>query len=289
MSSMPSGSTRRTPTAAPGLARRRAVARLLPAGLVALAVLTACTSEPARRPAPAPPDKDDGGLQVGSEVVFEGDYETGDFTQWTRCQNRKYSDPCADYDGDFYGARIDDQEVRQGDYAARFEVRNGDDPSWGGGERSEVSRYEEAIVREGDERWYEFSLKFDEDFPDVEGNFFIVMQWHAGDDSSPPMALEVDRKGRLVLADNTSDDAEDVVIGDIVRGEWVDYVIHATFSRDAEEGWAEVWQDGELVVERHARANMTTERNYLKMGIYRAKQERSTAIVWQDGLRITAP
>ncbi len=57
-----------------------------------------------------------------------------------QCQNRKLSDRCRGYDGDFYGAKVVDENARQGDYAARFEVRNGDDPHWGGGERSEVSR-----------------------------------------------------------------------------------------------------------------------------------------------------
>jgi hypothetical protein len=221
--------------------------------------------------------------------VFTGDYETGDFTQWTRCQNRKFSDPCADYDGDFYGARIvDSGNARQGDYAARFEVRNGDKPDFGGGERSEVSAYGDAKVHEGDERWYQFSLKFDEDFPDVKGNFFIVMQWHAGDDSSPPMSLTVNHDRELVLSSNSEID-KNRVIGKIRRGEWVDYVLHVRFSRSQDRGYAEVWQDGQLVLRRHRRANMTTDSNYLKMGIYRASTERSTAIIWQDGLRVTAP
>ena len=255
--------------------------RLMVAALLLPLTLFACTA------APPPEPEERGGPPVGSRVVFTGDFETGDFSQWTRCQNRAFSAPCEEYDGDFYGARIVDDEVSQGEFAARFEVRNGDDPSWGGGERSEVSRYDGAKVHEGDERWYQFSLKFDEDFPDIKGNFFIVMQWHAGK-GSPPMALTVNHDRELVLANNVHD-GQNRVIGEIQRGEWVDYVVHVKFSQSKDRGWAEVYQDGELVVPRHARASMSSDSNYLKMGIYRASIERSTAIIWQDGLQVTAP
>jgi hypothetical protein len=242
--------------------------------------VSACTGAPERR-------EDPSGVAVGSDVVFTGDFETGDFSQWTQCQNRKFSDPCADYSGNFYGARVVDEGARQGRYAARFEVRNGDDPSWGGGERSEVAAYDAGEVREGDERWYQFSLKFADDFPDVTGNFFIVMQWHSGH-GQPPMALEVDHDGRLLLKNNHTDN-ETRVIGTIERGKWVDYVLHVKFSREKRHGWAEVYQDGELVVPRHARSSMSSDHNYLKMGIYRAKSERSDAVLWVDAVRITAP
>jgi hypothetical protein len=243
-------------------------------------MVSACTGAPERR-------EDPSGVAVGSTLVFTGDFETGDFSQWTQCQNRSFSDRCAGYGGSFYGARVVDQGARQGKYAARFEVRNGDDPSWGGGERSEIAAYGAAEVHEGDERWYQFSLKFAQDFPDVTGNFFIVMQWHAGH-GQPPMALEVSRDGDLLLKNNHTDN-ETRVIGKIERGKWVDYVLHVKFARKKQDGWAEVYQNGELVVPRHARSSMSSDRDYLKMGIYRAKSERSDAVLWVDGVRVTAP
>ena len=224
---------------------------------------------------------------TGSRVVFVGDYETGEFSQWNQCQNRKYSASCSRFRESFYGMQVETAINRQGRYAARYEVRNGDSPSWGGGERAEVARYDVGRVYEGDERWYEFSLLFDTAFPAVTGDFFVVMQWHAGS-GPPPMTLMVDAQSRLVL-DGTGPDAPTTVIGDIARGQWVDYVVHVRFGRSISNGWAEVYRNGVLAVPRHARDNMSSRSNYLKMGIYRDSSETTTAVMWQDGLRVIAP
>src|SRR5207342_2954598 len=47
--------------------------------------------------------------------------------------------------------------------AGRFEVRDGDTPV-DSGERSEVRSEDRFDVVDGDERWYSFSLKFDDGF-----------------------------------------------------------------------------------------------------------------------------
>jgi hypothetical protein len=218
-------------------------------------------------------------------VVFIGDYEAGDFSQWTHCQNREFNHSCGKYDGTFYGERIVTDDVRQGAYAARYEVRDGD--AWALGERAEVAGDDGATVREGDERWYEFSLKFDQNFPSVTGDFFLVMQWHAGH-GSPPMALAVNRHDQLVLEGYVGKSPA-MVIGDITRGQWVDYRVHVKFSKSFSKGWAEVYRNGALAVARHPRVNMSDGHSYLKMGIYRSRTERTTAVLWQDGLRVTAP
>lgn len=226
-------------------------------------------------------------VPTGSRVVFVGDYETGDFGQWTDCQNERHSASCSRFRESFYGMQVQAAINRQGRWAARYEVRNGDKPAWSIGERAEVARYDIGRVHEGDERWYEFSLLFDAAFPAVTGDFLVVMQWHGGR-GSPPMSLMVDAQGRLVL-DGSGPDAPTMVIGDIARGQWVDYVVHAKFGRSISNGWAEVYRNGVLTVPRHARDNMSSRSNYLKMGIYRDARETTTAVMWQDGLRVTAP
>jgi Polysaccharide lyase len=224
--------------------------------------------------------------RADGDVVFVGDYEDGSFHQWTHCQNRQFSARCTDYDGSFYGAQIVSDDVRQGRYAARYEVRDGDAPGWSVGERAEVAASAGAKVREGDTRRYEFSLKFDQNFPAVGGDFFLVMQWHAGH-GSPPMALAVNPTGQLVL-DGYVGKSPAMVIGDIARGEWVDYVVTVKFSQSASTGWAEVYRNGVLAVARHSRSNMADGASYLKMGLYRSRSEQSTAVMWQDGLRVLA-
>lgn len=226
-------------------------------------------------------------VPVGSRLVFAGDFETGDFSQWTQCQSRRYSGSCKSKRVAFYGMSVVADDHRQGAYAARFELRDGDKPHWGGGERSELARYDVGRVHAGDERWYEFSLKFDQAFPADNGTFLTVVQWHSDGNGGSPMALLV-QGGQLFLG-GKAPGAPSILIGDIARGEWVDYVVHARFSRSAQTGFAEVYRNGAVAVPMHARANMVDHSDYLKMGIYRDDTATATAVMWADGMRVTAP
>lgn len=227
-------------------------------------------------------------VPVGSTVVYVGDYETGNFTQWSNCQNVYLNGPCSNIDPARYSATIvSGGEQRQGQYAARYEVRNGDIPNFGGGERSESRAPSAANVVEGDERWYEFSLKFDQNFPNPTGGWFIVMQWHAGS-GSPPLALEVSKSGVLELRNNRTG-TQVHPIGPIKRGQWTDYVIHAKFSNSSSTGYVEAWENGVKKVQRTSHTTMASSSNYLKMGIYRDQNDSQTHVVYQDGLRVTAP
>jgi hypothetical protein len=226
-------------------------------------------------------------VQVGPQELFVGNFETGNFRQWTQCQNRRYSGSCSGMPAGFYGMQIVQGGAREGQYCARFELRDGDLPRWGGGERAEAARYKNARVREGLERWYEFSLKFDPAFPSEPSGYLMVMQWHGSDRKPPPMAVEV--VGDQLVLTGRSPAAPPMVIGDIARNQWVDYVVHAKFGRTTETGWAEVYRNGVLTVPRHARTNMNSKFDYLKVGIYRDSAATSTAGLWLDGVRVTAP
>ena len=78
-------------------------------------------------------------------------------------------------------------------------------------------------------------------------------------------------------------------IGPIRRGEWVDYVLHVKFSRNATVGFVEAWENGLQTVPRTARANMVDSENYLKQGIYRPSLSTTVVSLTLDGLRVTAP
>lgn len=223
---------------------------------------------------------------VGASELFIGNYDTSNFCQWATVQNKTTNSPACDYDQNFRGMKI----VADGPAhptAVRYEIRDGDIPAFGGGERAESRAGDVANVKEGDERWYQFSMKFGSSFPNPTGNYFVVMQWHPGD-GSPPLALEVNRSGVLQVVNNRGA-APNRDIGPIKRGAWVNYVLHVKFSSSVSVGFAEVFQDGKLVTPRHSRVTMAGTSLYLKQGIYRDPVERSTATVWHDGLRITAP
>ena len=255
---------------------------------------------PDRSPA-APPPSDagpsvvpgpDGGsssaVPVGSRVVFTGDYETGNFGQWGNCQSVIQNGSCGRYPGNHYSLRlVSDGGQRQGKYAARFEIRNGDVPNFGGGERTEVASSGAAGAKEGDERWFEWSMKFEDGFPATTGWGLIVMQWHDASNSSPPLALHITGGGGIQIGGDGVPHQKKT-LGPIRRG-WVDYVLHVKFSRSAATGFVEGWENGVKTVARYNRATMRVGDNYLKMGLYRDSSNSSTQIVYQDGLRITAP
>jgi hypothetical protein len=50
-----------------------------------------------------------------------------------------------------------------------------------------------------------------------------------------------------------------------------------------------VYRNGVLTVPRHARVNMNSRFDYFKMGLYRNTEATSTAVLWVDGVRVTAP
>jgi hypothetical protein len=68
-------------------------------------------------------------------TLFVGDYSTGDFSQWDSVQNRGYNGDAVRYVPTYSATVVDDPVKGK---VARFEVRSGDVPDFGGGERSQV-------------------------------------------------------------------------------------------------------------------------------------------------------
>ena len=105
-----------------------------------------------------------GGLDIPGTILRTGDYNTGSLSQWSGSQK---SQP--------YSIGVQSNDVREGSHAARFEVRNGDNPI-GYGDRAEVQA--STGESEGKERWYSWSTKFDSGYPTSSG-WQVVSQWHS--------------------------------------------------------------------------------------------------------------
>jgi hypothetical protein len=107
--------------------------------------------------------------------LFTGDFSSGDFRKWAAVVNKHIPEGSpgnrsAWNNGEafppnrFYAAQV----ISDGDvgHVARFELRQGDIPWWGGGERSEVADDgPAALALIGTTRWYALSFKLDETFP----------------------------------------------------------------------------------------------------------------------------
>jgi hypothetical protein len=212
----------------------------------------------------------------GGRLQFSGNFDTGDRSQWGGLQST----------GMPYALQI----VNEGPghtTAGRFELHPGEDIH--GGNRTEVVEKEQYYTREGDERCYDFSIKFPGDFQNPAGGWFLVIQWHhAANTGSPPLGFNVERDGNLRLGGDGVPRTYHKIIGAIKRGQWVNYTLRVKFSRSAAVGWAEVYQDGQLVVPRHFRPTMVDDHNYLKYGIYRGP-DTTDAVIFHDDLQVWMP
>lgn len=266
-----SGPTEVTPPPAPPTSAAGATVRRVPS--------TSTTTGPA---APARPV-----VPVGKKSVFVGDYSTGNLSQWDMCQGKFINNPCGTRSSINYALNVIKDGLRAGVPAAKFVVRDGDVPDFGGGERSEVSDSSPgALTHEGDERWYQWSMKFPENFENPQGGWFIVMQWHAGS-GSPPLAINISNDGTVDVGGDGVDHPKRT-LGPVRRGQWVDYTLHVKFSRDSDVGFVEGWENGVKTVQKTNRATMSSDENYLKQGIYRDSDDSGTAEVWLAGFKVTS-
>jgi hypothetical protein len=186
------------------------------------------------------------------------------------------------------------------DGAARFEVRPGDSPGGGlgGGERSEISQDSASWqASEGDEWYVQERLRLAGNF--TPGRWTIITQFHAGSDS-PPLSLQVSRKGALILRSSgkAGDGNEaagkgdrELVSADVfkgMRGQWFDVDLHVRWSNRPNLGGTEAYVDGQRVAPWREQRTMASSRIYWKAGIYRAPTD-STEVLWLDDLVISAP
>jgi hypothetical protein len=234
---------------------------------------------------------------------FVGDFETGNFNQWPVCQNVAVkSVVCTAIGAPTYSMQVQDQVVRQGRYAARFEVRHGDTPA--GiccGARAEVSGEAATRADEGDDRWYQWSTLFDTDFPSQRG-WSVLSQWHAyADGGSPPVAIANSTPGRwgIVLTKWTSPGQQSPPQFEpwstpVVPGVWNDIKMHIKWSASDDVGFIELWINGAQQVFTDAPcANQTRcairtlmpggGGVYFKQGYYRDDSIVPTGVVYHDG------
>ncbi len=157
----------------------------------------------------------------------------------------------------------------------------------GGGKRSEVLPEGPGTKpRDGDVQFVRYSAILGEDFPTTTPTWQLILQWHHDSPSgSPPLALQVTR-GQLVMVS----EGEDMrAIGPISPGQPIDLTMRIVFSRNPAQSSVTVWRDGRSsgVTDWSPRAGtMSTERAYLKMGMYRDPNIRQAGSMVVTDLKI---
>lgn len=236
---------------------------------------------------------------VPAARLFNGDYSTGDFSQWGDVQNKYYNGRAANYQPAYPATIVTDP---QKGYTARYEVRSGDAP-FGTGERSEVLTTASASGgTEGQIRWYRFSTKFDTTFPmnHADLGWGLTNQWHATPDSvgSPPFGMYVDQRNgywSLTIQKQSRPGTYEKVFSiwdtPLDRGNWHDITMQVKFSTSDSSGWIRLWQNG--VQQRFVDGSDTyrvrtlipgTTSVYYKEGYYRQPMA-PTGIVYHTGFR----
>ncbi|HEX8700767.1 MAG TPA: heparin lyase I family protein [Myxococcaceae bacterium] len=205
-----------------------------------------------------------------SGIVWRGDFETGNYSQWSSAQIVSADRMMAVT-----------SPVRQGRYAMKVTVRQGDDPIDSSGNRNELVR----MTREasGSEYYYKWSTMFASDFPSV-STWQLFAQWHhEGSSGSPPVEFFVyGEELRLNVRGTT------VWRAPLVRGVWQDFVFRVKWSSSSSTGFVELYHNGKLVLpKRYAATQYSGYLNYLKLGLYRNSSIAKTGVLYHDGFIMT--
>jgi len=210
-----------------------------------------------------------GASTAASGVVWRGDFETGNRSQWSHTQMVS-SDRLA----------VVSSPARQGRYAIKATVRQGDDPINASGNRNELVKM--TGEKAGDEYFYSWSTMFAADFPSVK-TWQLFTQWHHdGCCGSPPVEFYVNGETMYLRVGGSSGTV--VWSAPLVRARWQDFIFHVKWSPDARVGFIELYHQGQLVVSKRYLATMYSgTTNYLKVGLYRNSTVSPVGVVYHDG------
>jgi hypothetical protein len=179
-------------------------------------------------------------------ISFQGDYETGDYSQWGSLQY-EFDRPLSE------SFRIVTDPVRQGRYAGQFIVRHGYSP-FGWDESTEAARgFSDQGA--GSEYYYAFSVLFPEGWTDPKG-WALVTQFYTKTFpvflGPPPISIDA---GARALRMHVATGLSPVASGPSVRqgykrdflvaptlnpGRWNDLVLHVRWAGDS-SGFLHLW------------------------------------------------
>ncbi len=203
--------------------------------------------------------------------------------------------------------------VRQGKYAARLTVHDGDRFMNTSGERAQMDRPGPS-EHEGDEYWYAWSTLFPEDWQAPE-DWQVIIDWHASADYATicqPLQLEIDNNnsiGAKMLAGDvtgyrcfsgsgTAVSQSEIIIDRITTGVWNDYIIHVRWTA-YDGGLIEIWhklendEDFKKMIHWEGIPTLQYKGNpaepdipYLILANYRDSSNQHTSVLYHDGFRM---
>lgn len=283
----------------------------LATGAVALGSLVGAAN--AQEPAPSAP--------VTGKVIERGNWDGklrpnrgGLPPTWLGLQVKPRAKICFELRCARYALRLVKTPVRDGRRAARFEVRDGDNP-FGDAERAEVQG--SAVGKAGSRRWYTWSTYFPANSRLGQANenrWLAFTQW-AVERGSAPIVMSVYR-GNIVLQINEQASPRKFIgvhrpwaapVAPLL-GRWIDFALFVRWSPRAATGQVQLWVDGVQQqmnwpygesdptrfggLGASAFTGRTAVRGggptFVRQGIVRAKAFRGRTVVFHDALKTYA-
>lgn len=219
--------------------------------------------------------------QAQPPLLKVADFETGDITQLNT--QKAQSDSIT----------IVESSVRSGKFAAKTLLRV-TDPEVSKGQRAEFSDGPRLTrIEMGKAYWYGLSIFVPEEFRANPKSDAILFQWHTQQGGpSPVLAIRI-RKDQWRITGNAiaTERRRNLVELPLIKGRWVDWVIHAKWSAQNDGFWT-IWQDGVKVVEEK---NIITQYPealgpYAKFGQYHSVSEEAPQnVAYFDEYRVAGP
>jgi hypothetical protein len=198
---------------------------------------------------------------VSAEVIWRGDFETGDTKQWKGAPKD--------------GVSVVKDPVREGKFALRIDGTSA--AKKGKLDRIELQHQPKPPgTAEGTERYFGWSVYLPKKLTDANhslGYFETRNSW------SQLMAFEV--KGEDILFTTRVPYKQQWKgKGKMTAGKWHDFALHVLWSRDPEKGYVEVWFDGEKVVPLAKTATLKDENvAFFQIGLFRETSEVPETII----------
>src|SRR5262245_49649155 len=198
---------------------------------------------------------------VSAEVIWRGDFETGDTQQWKGVPK--------------HGVTVVKDPVRAGKYALRIDGTNA--AKKGKHDRIELQHQPEPPgTAEGTERYFGWSVYLPKKLTNSThslGYFETRKSW------SQLMAFEV--TGEDILFSTRVPYARQWSgKGKMTAGKWHDFAVHVLWSGDAKKGFVEVWFDGEKVVPLTRTPTLRDENvAFFQIGLFRETSDVPETII----------
>ena len=206
------------------------------------------------------------GCATRQPLLWQGDFETGDLSQWSYLLNPQ-------------GLSVQENCVYEGHYAGRAMITGEPDMLWHGNEslnRTEFSHKPSAgQIGEGQETFFGWSFYLQQPLSEHKHE---IGYWES--DKSYQQMLRFNIIGQdFSFQESAMNSPFWTKPGFASPGVWHDVVLHIGWSTDPDEGFTQVWLDGENMGKQFFKTLYAADESmFTQIGILRARDERVETI-----------